>query len=72
MSVKKSIIQRHLLSTKHTIGKKKIQDKEMRESDIAGTLKSFDKEVHPVGETLPEEVRVYSCNSFLEGRCSLG
>ena len=57
--MKKNIIQQHITSAKHESGKKKLQMKDKRESDIASMLKNYDKEVHPVGENLPNEVRVY-------------
>lgn len=39
--------------------KEKIASREKRERDIAESLKQYDAVVHPVGETLPEETRVY-------------
>ena len=57
--MKKSIVQNHLSSTKHTSGKERLKAKEKRQSDIASILKNHDKEIHPVGEKLSEEVRVY-------------
>ena len=59
LSVKKIIIQRHISSSKHMKGKEKIKAKEKREGDIAEILGSYDKDVHPVSENLPEAVRVY-------------
>lgn len=57
--MKKSVVHYHLSSTKHASGKEKLKAREKRQSDIASILKNHDKEVHPVGEKLPEEVRVY-------------
>ena len=68
LSLKKSIIKNHIASTKHTIGKEKINSKEKREKDIAESLKKYDEIEHPSGETLPTSVRVYRvkvCTTFL-------
>ena len=67
LSLKKSVIKNHIVSTKHTIGKKKINSKEKREKDIAESVKKYEFE-HPSGETLPTSVRVYRvkvCTTFL-------
>ena len=59
VAVKKSIIEQHLKSEKHIRGKGKVASKEKREQDIAEALKLYDKDVHPVGETLSSDQRVY-------------
>ena len=59
MAVKKSIIEQHLKSEKHIRGNGKVASKEKREQDIAEALKLYDKDVHPVGETLSSDQRVY-------------
>ncbi len=46
-------------SNKHKIGKEKLSSKIAQEKDIASSLKEFDSEHHPVGETLPIDQRVY-------------
>ena len=59
LSTKKSTIENHVGSAKHTAGKKRLASKEQRERDIAKAFRQYDSEVHPSGETLPEDVRVY-------------
>ncbi len=59
LSLKKSIVQRHVSSSKHVTGKEKLARKGKREKDIAEALQRYDRDVHPSGETLPESVRVY-------------
>ncbi len=59
LCVKKSTIMYHIKSAKHIKSKEKLQINQVREGDIATALKAYDKEVHPCGEKLPEEVRVY-------------
>ena len=59
LCVKKSTITYHIKSAKHIESKEKLKVKRVREGDIATALKKYDKEVHPSGEKLPEEVRVY-------------
>ena len=59
LSLKKSSIQNHVTSSKHTAGKERLVKKQKREMDIAEALKRYDTGVHPSGETLPESVRVY-------------
>ena len=55
----KNIIVSHVSSCKHKTGKEKLGTKEARERDIAKLLQENDKVIHPVGETLPMEQRVY-------------
>ena len=49
----------HVKSIKHTNSKAKLKTKQAREKNIATALQKYDKTVHPVGETLPDEQRVY-------------
>lgn len=59
VSIKKSVITLRIRSEKHSRGKVQLQNKSQSEQDIATALQKYDKEVHPVGETLPTEQRVY-------------
>lgn len=59
LSLKRSIIKNHIQSTKHESHKKRLQRKEARERDIADCLKKYNEQVHPRGETLPEQQQVY-------------
>ena len=59
LALKKSVIDLHIASQKHLKAKEKIASREKRERNIAESLKQYDAMVHPVGETLPEETRVY-------------
>ena len=53
------VINNHIKSAKHEAGKKRLGSKEKTKLDIAEALKASDKLIHPVGETLPQEQRVY-------------
>ena len=55
----KSNIELHIKSDKHTRGKEKLACKEKREHDIVKALGAYDEEVHPVGETLPADQRIF-------------
>ena len=59
LALKKSVLDHHIVSQKHLKVKEKIASREKREHDIAESLKQYDTTVHPVGENLPEETRVY-------------
>ena len=59
LSLKKSTIEKHVSSTKHSAGKERIVNGKKQEMDIAEALKKYDAVVHPSGETLPESIRVY-------------
>ena len=49
----------HIKSIKHGRGKVKLNSKEKREQDLAKSLNAYDEEVHPVGESLPTDQRVF-------------
>ena len=59
LSCKKSSIETHIKTKKHEKGKERLKQKAATEMNIAQALRLFDKEQHPVGETLSESVRVY-------------
>lgn len=59
LAVKKSVIEHHIASHKHKRGKERFASKAKYERDICESLKSYDKELHPVGETLPDSTRIY-------------
>ena len=56
--LKKSVIELHISSQKHKHGKEWLGTNVTREKSIYESLKAYDVVVHPVGENLPEEVRV--------------
>ena len=58
LSLKKSVIELHLKSTKHGVGVERLKSKQTREQSILHMLEKYDKEVHPVGEKLPDCVRL--------------
>ena len=58
IALKKSVIESHIASQKHKKGKERQSSKILKEKRICEALKAYDKEVHPIGETLPDEVRV--------------
>ena len=53
------MIKNHIKSAKHAAGKERLVSKEKTEHDIAEALKVSDQDDHTVGETLPEDQRVY-------------
>ena len=56
--MKKSVLIQHFKSVKHATGKERLASKQARERNIADMLRKYDKDEHPIGETLSEEVRV--------------
>ena len=58
-SLKKSVISLHLKSAKHASGMQRLKSMRKREQDIADLLTKYDNDKHPVGEKLPQNVRVY-------------
>lgn len=59
LSLKRSIIKNHVQSLKHQKIKQRLLSKEKREQDIAKSLRQYNDENHPRGETLPESQQVY-------------
>ena len=59
VAVKRSVVVNHIKSKKHEDGKKRLKRKELRERDIAESLRAHDNETHCKGETLPEAQNVY-------------
>ena len=59
VSLKKSTIKLHLDSQKHKNSKNKLLANKAKQRSIAESLRKYDEECHPKGETLPENVRVY-------------
>ena len=58
VSTKLSVLKGHVKTKKHADSVKRREAKEIRERDIAKSLKAHDKS-HPRGETLPTDQRVY-------------
>ena len=58
VSLKKSVIEHHIVSQKHKKGKEHQKKEKMHDQSISNALKAYDKSIHPVGENLPEAVRV--------------
>ena len=65
VSINKSVITLHTKSEKYSRGKIQLKNKSQHEQDIAMVLQKYDKEVHPVGETLSTEQRVYKVKMVL-------
>lgn len=51
LSLKKSIIELHLKSTKHGVGVERLKCNQTKEQSILRMLERYDREVHPVGDT---------------------
>ena len=56
LSLVSSVVSNHLKSAKHQAGKQRLA---RSECDIAEALAASDIDSHPVGETLPQDQRVY-------------
>ena len=59
VGLKSSVVSNHIKSTKHKLGKERLVKKEATERDIATAFQTSSQELHPRGETLPEEQRIY-------------
>jgi hypothetical protein len=59
LSLKKSVIYMYLKSAKHGSGVERLKSNEKKEQSIIKMLERYDKQVHPVGEKLPDSVRVH-------------
>lgn len=59
VSVKKSVLLQHIKSTKHANGKMLLASHKLQDQKIADMLKKYDAEKHPVGEKIPDDVRVF-------------
>lgn len=59
LSLKRSVISNHIHSIKHSSSKERLKSKEIRERDLAESLKKHNSLLHPRGETLPEEHQIY-------------
>ena len=72
--VKASVLKLNVKCAKHNQVKIRLQRKEKCEHDIVAAIKAYDDEVHPKGETLHVEERVYcvKCvHTFLKAEVSL-
>ena len=59
LSLKRSTIEKHVKSSKHSESKRAMEQWEAREKDIALALHRHIEVTHQKGEALPEEPRVY-------------
>ena len=59
LGLKSSVVSNHVKSSKHKLGKERLARKEAAERDIATAFQTANQELHPRGETLPEEQRIY-------------
>ena len=59
LSLISSVVHNHVKSAKHQAGRKRLAAKEVHDIDIAAALKASDEVAHRVGETLPQDQRVY-------------
>lgn len=74
LSLKRSIINNHVLSAKHQNSKKRLKTKEAKEQTIVESLRKYNTAIHPRGETLPESQQVYRIKvvqAFLRARVPL-
>ena len=58
VALKKSVIELHISSQKHKRGKERLSSHVAREKLICESLKAYDAVMHPVGENLPDAVRI--------------
>ena len=59
LSVKQSTVQNHVKSAKHVESKAKLKKRLVRDMNIVTALKKYDQANNPVGQTLPEDQRLY-------------
>ena len=59
LSLKSSSLSNHLKSQKNKDGKKRLENKEASERDIAKELAVYSKKTHIVGETIAESTQVF-------------
>ena len=59
LSLKLSIVKNHVESTKHSRHKLQLKEKGGRESDIAQAFREYEQAVHPVGESLSEDHKLW-------------
>ena len=59
LSLVSSSVNNHIKSAKHQAGKKRLELKEKREMDIAEALKVADETSCPVGQSLPQDQRIF-------------
>ncbi len=59
LSIKTSVLNNHIKSSKHNSGKNRLQSKQKKDIEIVEALKSYDSMESPVGETIPEQHRLY-------------
>ena len=57
--LKNSSIKKHFLSKKHLTGKKTIEASKIKQQSNVDILRGNDAKVHPKGETLPNEMRLF-------------
>lgn len=57
--MRKNIITNHIACKKHKTSKEKVRTSKAKDQTIIDSLKIYDAEHHPVGETLPMSQRVY-------------
>ena len=74
MPLKKSSISYHIKSTKHSNGKKKLEQQKVKDQDIVQSLTKYNEEVCGRGVTLPEQQQVFRVKvvkAFLQGSVPL-
>ena len=74
LPVKKTVLIQNVKSVIHATGKERLASKQAKERNIADMRRKCDKDEHPLGETLSEEVKVYRIKvvtSFLKARVPL-
>jgi len=59
LPLKKSSINYHIKSSKHSEGKKRLEQKKVKDRDIAQSLRKYNEDVYARGETLPEQQQVF-------------
>ena len=59
LPLKKSSISYHIKSTKHSDGKKRLEQQKAKDQDIAQSLRKYNEDVHLRGETVPEQQQVF-------------
>ena len=59
LSMKKSVVSNHVSSAKHRAAKIRLDKKQQHEMDISDALQQYTEGIHPKGEHLSDQTRVY-------------
>ena len=59
ISVKRSTVANNIKSTKHMKSKIKLSQRQSKDTDLLSALRKYNAETNPVGQTFPDDQRLY-------------